>query len=274
MSTNQVYQDCQDVTVHSTRDYAKFSFDPRNRPVNQDQLETLYDSIEKVNLLHVFPIVVDSKFTVYDGQHRLKVAEALGVPVYYIFDDKVSIDHVTMTTDAVAKWEGKDYLHRWCIEGKQDYLDLQKFWFSNKMLKGKPFLSLQASANLCHYGDRKAMNIAFRQGSYKCNDLPFAESVTSALRDWSEHVEFFNHATFINAISNLSGNRHYDHQQMMSKMQYMSTRMVKCPDTASYIALIDEIYNHRVHVRNRVTLRKLGSADADYRIDRHRKRAA
>lgn len=270
----QAYQTSQDVVVHSTRDYRKFRFDPRNRPVDQDRLEKLYNSVEKVNMLHVFPIVVDSNFTVYDGQHRLKVAEAMQVPVYYIFDDKVSIEHVTMTTDAVSKWDNRDYLHRWCAEGKSDYLELQKFWFANKMLKGKVFLTLNACLNLCHYGDRKAMNVDFRQGLYRCNDLPFAESVANALRDWSDHVDFFNHTSFVSAVSNLAGNRHYSHAQMMAKMQYMSTKMVKCPDTESYIALIDEIYNYRSHVRNRVTLRKLASGDSDFRIDRQRKRAA
>lgn len=274
MSTASVYHAGQDVVVHSTRDYHKFSFDPRNRPVEQDRLEKLYDSIQVVNMLHVFPIVVDSNFVVYDGQHRLKVAETMGVPIYYIFDDKVSIEHITMTTDAVSKWDNRDYLHRWCVEGKPDYLEVQKFWFSNKMLKGKVFLTLNACLNLCHYGDRKAMNNAFRQGAYRCNDLPFAESVTGALRDWSEYVNFFNHTSFVSAIGNLMGNRHYSHTQMMAKMEYTSTKMVKCPDTESYIALIDEIYNYRSHARNRVTLRKLNSGDADYRIDRQRKRAA
>ncbi len=274
MSTNQVYHDSQHHLVLSTQNYEKFKFDPRNRPIDQDRLAVLYDSVAKKNLLHLFPIIVTPDWVVFDGQHRLKVAEALGAPIYYMFDKDVSIEYIVMTTDAVTKWTNENYLHRWCAEGKADYLELQKFWFTNRSYKSRTFLTLGHSTNLCYFGDRNGMNLDFRNGKYTCNDMLFAESVAQALKDWSIYVDFYNQTAFIYAISNLMANAEYDHQRMMDKMQYLSTRIVKCADTASYIAMMNPVYNHKVIEKNRVTLRKLNSSDRNWRTDRRRPLAA
>lgn len=267
MSTS-FYHDSQDNVVRSSQNYSMFKFDQRNRPIDQDKLEKLYDSVAKVNLLREFPIVVTPDFAVTDGQHRLKVAEALGVPVFYIVSDKATIEHITMTTDAVSKWSGEDYLHRWCAEGNVNYLALREFWKANE------FLTLGAAVNLCHYGDRKASHVAFRHGQYQCNDLHYAQQVASSLRDWSKHVKFWKHTAFVFAIANLTGNANYDHKRMMSKMEYLSTRMVKCSDTESYIAMMNPIYNHRVRREGWTELRKINSSEPDWRPDRRMKKAA
>ena len=263
-----INQSSQDSVIRSTTNYNIFKLDPRNRPINSDKLEKLYDSVAKVNLLREFPIVVTPDLYVMDGQHRLKVAEALGVSIYYIVSTKATIEHITMTTDAVSKWSTENYLHRWCVEGKLDYLMLREFWKSND------FLTLNTSMNLCHYGDRYGMNAGFRQGEYKCNDLPFAREVANALREWSKHVKFWKEVSFINAVTNLTGNVKYNHKQMMAKMEYLSTKMVKCTDTESYIAMMNPLYNHRVRRENWTELRKLNSNESDWRPDRRMKKAA
>lgn len=266
--SNSVYHEGQDNIVRASVNYSMFKFDPRNRPIDPDKLEKLYASVVKVNLLREFPIVVTPDFHVTDGQHRLKVAEALGVPIYYIVSERATIEHITMTTDAVSKWRDKHYLHRWCVEGKADYLRLHDF------LNRYSFLTISMGMNLCHYGDRRDMNEGFRHGHYKCNDLDYAVSVANALLDWSKHVKFWKDTRFVYAISNLMGNARYDHARMMAKMEYLSTRMVKCADVESYIAMMNPIYNHRVRRENWTELRKLNSADADWRPDRRHKRAA
>lgn len=266
--SNPLYHAGQEIVVRGTSNYGMFKFDPRNRPVSNDKLEKLYDSVAKVNLLREFPIVVTPDFYVMDGQHRLKVAEALSVPVYYIVSDKATIEYITMTTDAVSKWDNENYLHRWCAEGKKDYLDLQAFWLENRSMKGKKFLSLALCAELCHYGDMKRMKDCFRHGGYVCNDLPYAESVVKALKDWSMHIDFYHHICFVYAIRNLMANSDYDHLKMMHKLEYLSTKMVRCTDVESYIALIDSLYNWGVQQKNRVELRKIYSGDPKYRRDK------
>ena len=53
-----------------------------NRPINERYVTELKKEIERKNLLHVNPILVSDDYTVIDGQHRLAIAQDLGVPIY------------------------------------------------------------------------------------------------------------------------------------------------------------------------------------------------
>lgn len=267
----QEYHSGQDsVVARGTTNYDIFRFDPQNRPIDRDHLQKLYDSIVKRNLLREFPILVDENLTVIDGQHRLKAASEIGVPIYYIVSQRISMDDIVMTTDNVSKWKNVDYLHRWCAAGKSDYVQLRAFWHKYKEAKEKKFLSLNHSMNLCHYGDRLAMNWAFREGKYVCNDMSFAQKTVDALLDYAEHVRFFNDTVFFHTISNLAANAAYDHDRMMRKMKYLSTRLVKCADMDSYMDVISSIYNYKESKDNHVLFYRLNSNDKNWRVERKR----
>jgi hypothetical protein len=266
--SNPVYHNGQaDVVAKGTTNYAMFKFSHLNRRIDPNKLEKLYNSVVTKNLLREFPILVDEQFCVIDGQHRLKVAESLGVPVYYIVSKRVTIEDVVMTTANVTKWSNENYLDRWCAEGYQDYIDLRYFWQKYKMVKGKKFLSLGQSMHLCHYGDLPLMNQDFQYGRYKCNDMDFAEKVARMVMDFSEYITFWNDKIFLFAVSNLAGNAVYDHARMMRKMAYMSTKLVKCPDMQSYMDVFTYLYNYQQRGEP-VALRKLGSSDPLWRSDK------
>ena len=263
MSTS-VYSTSQDKIVQSTINYKQFKLDSANRVINQDHLMSLYDAISAKNLLREFPIVVDRNMTVLDGQHRLKAAESLEVPIYFIVSDRASIDDIASTNSNTAKWKMQDYFHRWCASGNIEYLKLKKFWDKYN------FLKLSLAANLCHYGDRKGMTVNFKHGLYRCNDVPFAIKVAEALLDFSKYpnVTFFGHTPFVYAVSNLMANANYDHAFMMERFKSQSTKLVPCVKSEDYIKLLGEIYNYRTHLQNRVQLRKLNSNEPDWRPDR------
>lgn len=268
MST-QFYQNGQTTLIHSTVNYDQFRFDPRNRPINQDHLERLYDAIEKKNLLKEHPIIVSSDGIVRDGQHRLKVAEALKTPIYYIVSDDVTVDDVPGMNSLNRSWKSEDYLHAYCQEGRRDYLMLNDFWRANRDI-----MTLAPAMSLCNYGDKSGLSIRFQSGEYQCNDLEFAKSVVNAVRDFASYFKYYNAVAFINSIANLMGNADYDHERMMMKMKYLSARLVKCPDMDTYIAVINDIYNYKVPDSRRVQLRKLGSGDKKFRQDRKQKKTA
>ncbi len=266
--TSSLYHAGQHNYIQSSVNYRQFTFDKRNRPINPEHLERLYDAVSEKNFLQEFPILVDRNMVVIDGQHRLRVAEALGVPIYYLVSDRISIDDVPATVQVVGKWRPMDYLHSWCAAGKIEYIKLRDWWQQHN------FLSLSRAYELCYFGDhssrgdRKTLAWRFVNGEYIANDIPFATKVIQNVLDFEPWVPFHREALFIYAVSNLTGNAKYDHRQMMNKMEYLSIKLVKCPDTESYIKLFDEIYNHKRRRSERVTLRKLSPSDPDYRVDR------
>lgn len=73
--------------IFKTKDYSIFKFADFNRKIHEGNVKKLLELNKVENNLHLFPIVVDKKFVVIDGQHRLEVCKRLGSPVYYIFCD-------------------------------------------------------------------------------------------------------------------------------------------------------------------------------------------
>ena len=265
--TSSVYNPGQIYLIQSTTDYSKFKIDPTNRTINQDHLDRLYDAINKKNLLREFPILVRPDGTVLDGQHRLKVAESLGVPLFYIVTDDMTTEDVPSTNALVSKWKAQDWLDVWCAKKEPNYIALAGF------LRQYPFLKLNNAINLCTYGDRSNLHIAFKHGKYQCNDLDFAHEVARAILDFAPHVTFYKDPLFVYAVANLLEHEEYNHERMMQKMAYMSRKIVKCPDMNTYMEMFTEIYNYRTHEANRVRFEKLASASSRRRKDRMRRLA-
>jgi hypothetical protein len=243
MSQENVFSVPENVILQTTN-YGMFKFDPLNRAIRQDTLDQLYDAVNKKNLLHLFPIVVTRQFVVVDGQHRLKVAEALNVPIYYIVSGQMQIEDAAQVNMNVAKWNSRDYLDHWCKIGLADYLWFREFWDSHN------FLTFSATLKLLAWGGERYairdgnLTQLFYGGGFKIKDLAFAGKVAGIALDFSRWVRFYKDSVFVSALTHLASNPSYDHARMMRKMEYLSVRLVRCPDVKSYLQVIGEVYNH------------------------------
>lgn len=65
-------------------DYNKFKFLNYNRDINQRQLNKIVDENRKVYMLDAYPIIVDSKMNIIDGQHRFEASKRLHKPIWYL----------------------------------------------------------------------------------------------------------------------------------------------------------------------------------------------
>ena len=91
-----------------------------NRTVLPYDVLQIKESIEKNNLLHLQPIIVqvkdDGTIIVVDGQHRLEAALALGVPFYILHDTSSNILNLITLNTHQRKWGLKDFLKFWCSQ--------------------------------------------------------------------------------------------------------------------------------------------------------------
>lgn len=265
MSTNSVYNNGQTIIVESTTDYRRFRSSD-SRPVDLAHVEELVDAISTKNLLREFPILVTDNFSVLDGQHRLRAAERLGVPVFYMVTSAATVDDIVNTNDDTKHWTGRDFLERHVMAGKADYIILKRFWATY------PFLTLKVAYELCHYGDKSGLHIKFKRGLYHCNDLKFGEMVAQRMLDIKQYFLYWNHIRLIEAIANLSANADYDHARFMQKLSYQPAKLQKAVDMRSYIEQINGIYNYRCREGQYVQLARLNSSSSKYRQDRKGKR--
>lgn len=248
--------------VSSTTDYDRFVIDPRNRPISIRHLEELKQAVSTKNFLREFPIVVNREYIVLDGQHRLAVARVLGVPIYYIVSHSATIEDVGPTTASVKKWVFEDYLHYWCEMGKPDYIEVREFCARH------PFISLRQAIDLCFAGSKSDSSSSFNLGNYTVNRLAFAEKVAGYVYDFSRYCKFFSNSTFQKAIANLTDNKRYNHKRMMIKMNYLSTRLVKCASPSEYVKVLNEIYNHRMRAQDVFDLKMINANDGNRRGER------
>lgn len=256
--------DAPENVILQTKNYEIFKFDPLNRAIRQDKVDHLRESIQTKNLLHLFPIVVTRSYVVIDGQHRLKVAETLDIPIYYIVSSQMVIEDAARVSANTDGWNAHDYLVHWCRLGLPDYLAIRDFWETKK------WLSLSRAMSLCYRGqlgsDRKISLLGmFQDGMYKANNMEQAERVCTMALNFSSWVPFWRESHFLSALRNLDSNTDYDHARMMLKMQNQSSKLVKCTSAADYISVINTIYNFRVTDDKKVLLTKIHHQSAKWR---------
>lgn len=241
--------DDETVIVHGTKDYGRFKVNELNRPIDPDLLDDLIVSIREMNRLRAFPIVCNSKMEVTDGQHRLRAAQALGLMIYYIIDDKMKVEDAPRISRVRKNWPIEEYLRFWVAKGNSEYIILKVFWERNN------HLTLHTVADMCMGGShtiRLLDRMAF--GDFKANNLPYAQKVAQMILDFEPWVDFYNSRSFVAAVRSLAVNPTYSHGRMMKKMKSHGHKMGKRGTTKEYYVLFNQIYNMNVQKENKVWL--------------------
>lgn len=224
--------------IKMTKDYDRFSFINSNRPIKPRKVRSLKASIQRKNLLNEFPITVNSKYEVLDGQHRLVAAKQLRVSIYYTISDKMTKEDISRVNASQDKWTLREYLNYYCLEDCHEY----------KVFKGfmgrYDFGITIAMIMLC--GERGGQFIiSFKEGDMKIRrSIREADEHASMVYDFSEYVNFYKARSFVLAMMELIYHPGYDHKRMMGKMEMASTKLVKCPDKESYMKVLESIYNY------------------------------
>jgi len=93
--------------IQKTTDYSQFKFlEDKNRPPTPNYM---IQAIQQKNLLAEHPIICDVNMNVIDGQNRLKAAEFLRLPVYYIVSENITPEDIGLC-QIQKPWAMTDYL--------------------------------------------------------------------------------------------------------------------------------------------------------------------
>lgn len=115
------------MNIKKTKDYSMFVFLDGNRAgINRSQVEKLKKAIQKKNLLHINPILVNAKMEVINGQHRLIAARELDVEVFYLEDDSLQREDLICMNSSLS-WNVSDHLNYYVVKGNQEYIRLKNF---------------------------------------------------------------------------------------------------------------------------------------------------
>ena len=86
----------------------------------------------------------------------------------------------------------------------------------------------------------------------------FANKFAKAVEDFGVFINFNKQARFIEALHVCFEHPKYDHERMMTKVEYLSNKLKRRPDVKSHLEQLDYVYNYNSMKRLKLnTIREL-----------------
>ncbi len=107
--------------IFQTKDYDDFKKFPGNRKIKEKHVVKLMASIQLIDRLEQYPIIINQENQVIDGQHRLEAAKRLNIPIYYVVDAESDPNQILIVNDTKLNWVVEDRFDYWIEYGNKDY---------------------------------------------------------------------------------------------------------------------------------------------------------
>jgi hypothetical protein len=234
-----------DLVVSVTTDYGMFIRHDGNRKISDLNLKRLIKSMSKKTLIR--PIIVNEKFEVIDGQHRLAALEKLQQPVYYVKIYGYGLPEMQILNSVSKNWTADDFMESYIDLGYEDYKKYKEF----KMRYGWGHTeTIMVITNKKH---KICTGKDFNTGEFKIGDYQLAVDNAEKIEMVKQFYSGYKRRNFIYAMLRLFENSNYNHSVFLGKLSYQSASLVDCVTTEQYILLIEDIYNYKN--KNKVSLR-------------------
>ena len=235
--------------VLTTNDYDKFKTLEGNRQVNKIHVNRLIRLMtENGNLTDQFPIVVDRKGYVIDGQHRLEALKVLGWDVGYIVEANATIETVRNINRGNKNWNWRDIAESYANLGNDEYEWFLYYYDNNDMTYTLAMLFCGAKLS-----KRYASGTSFNNGGFVIDDKEKAELYATQYQELREIVDVTNH-DFGKALNRIFRSPFYDHERMVRKMREQGHNLPAKASETDYRRDIEKIFNHGYSEESKVRL--------------------
>lgn len=230
--------------VLNTKNYRMFErHSDENRPLNIGTHKKLMESMKQYGFLSSYPISVirngHEKFTVKDGQHRLMIAETLGLPVYFI-EEAVDYD-VAIVNSAAKGWALRDYAQKWAANGNKDYQSALEFAERYGVPLTIAFTLLSGIANFSHIGG------AFVSGTWKIKDEKYANDVAALYMKLSSMDSRIKNKRFVEACMAICRVKDFSHNRLVTNAERCREKLASYSTRDAYLDMLEAIYNFGRH---------------------------
>lgn len=107
-------------SVRETTDYNKFKFLEENREVTKKALTRIRKSVERDGWRN-YPITVNEKMEIIEGQHTFLYAKEHGLPIRYFVQEGATKKDCQIMNSARTRWNYADYIHYFSKSGDISY---------------------------------------------------------------------------------------------------------------------------------------------------------
>lgn len=237
--------------IQATKNYRMFHQSGDNRPLDIKKHKKLIDSMKLYGFLRCFPIVVsrdkDGKLIVKDGQHRLAVAEMLGLTVYWV-EEEVDFD-VAVINCTPKTWQLKDYALKFARNGLKQYQEGIDFSDEHHLPIGTAFALLSGTTS---FGNCESQFIG---GTFKVKDRKWADSVAGLYSAVTGLAPDLKKQTFIEACMAVCRIADFDSRRLITGAEQCRGKLINYGTRDDFLAMLEEIYNFKRHGKNLVPLK-------------------
>lgn len=155
-------------SIFETTDYDQFKIIESNREF--EVRKNLAEDLKKFGRFE-YPILVNEKMEVIDGQHRLATAKYLRLPIQYFVRHGAGAGTVKRINSSAKNWTLVDYVKSYAKEGIEDYKILNAFLENNttRCLTNTTVMAIMSGTTNAPNADK------IRSGTYKVFDLANVE---------------------------------------------------------------------------------------------------
>lgn len=216
-----------------------FSRSADNRPSDMKKHKKLQQSMERYGYLKSFPIVVRKEGDVYivkDGQHRLMIAQKLGLEVWWVEED---VDFDIAAINSTAKtWVLKDYAERYAEGGLADYQEGLDFAKSHGLALGTAFALLAGTTTFSNIHDN------FIDGTFQVKDRAWADAVIGIYVPLSTMSSDLKNVRFIEACMAVCRVPSFCPTRLLQGAKKCREKLVSYSTRDAYLDMIEAIYNY------------------------------
>ena len=260
------FRDKQNVSqAKLTKNWKAMTYLEDNRDTDDADIKRLAENIKKHGQLQ--PIVLNEKWEIIEGQHRVKACQLLDIPVLYIISIGATIKEVIVMNNNQKSWRNRDYLKCFSHPNHKNSKEYKKI----KAFFDTYGLNFSVSINLLAGYEKKASSYtgsgkarkAFIEGNFKIKSLESAEKYGNQLKRLKSKVpNLVQNGKFCMAWVTMQNNIAPDSEgtfSMMTGVKQMEKNideLTHCKNQDSWDDGIIRAYNKGLNKKNKITVIK------------------
>lgn len=225
--------------INITKDYRLFGRTTENRPLNVRKHRKLEQSLKEYGFLPSFPVVcfrdVKGKLVIKDGQHRLAIAETLGLAVPWV-EETVDFD-IAKINCAQEKWQLKDYAQKYATNGLTQYQEGLDFSEKYGLAIGVAFALLAGTTT---FGNIEA---AYVTGKFQVKEREWAESVAFVYSRMVAISPSLKKNTFVEACMAVTRVEGFDAKRLIQGAERCREKLVSFSTRDAFLDMLEAVYN-------------------------------
>lgn len=224
--------------VLETTNYDVFIYKRDNRKIKENL--KLAEEIKAIGIL--VPIIVNEKYEVIDGQHRLEIARKLKMKVPFIILQGAGKKEIISINTTSAKWTMEDFINSFAEEGIDEYEKMKKL-LKNYSVKVGTLCCLAFNTTSITQAQSKV-----KHGQLEFVNYDFLLSFLEFYEELIQRTTLENNGSLARSLYTLYRLKSFDPNRIFDKSGLIAERLRGVSKHSTTTQVILECYNKRLRV--------------------------